>query len=252
MAEPIGREGEWNIMRRIIFGMLAAMAAATMASPGQTATIVYTGEDQFTAAHPGVPKFTNLADAVLTVGPDDAYSTTIGAATITSPFKLRLHPCELQPGTCLMSNTLTDAGAAAACADAYILPGDPLYSACLQDILFEEKPTPTGITVAGSSVGLNVSAFHSHGDVTIAYTVNGEKGQISFNRFGFIGFSGDGPLDIALTSSASLFISTVHISPTPMTAAVPEPATWSLMLLGFAGIGTAMRRRRASAAVSLA
>lgn len=27
-------------------------------------------------------------------------------------------------------------------------------------------------------------------------------------------------------------------------AAVPEPATWALMLLGFVGIGTAMRRRR--------
>ncbi|WP_120716539.1 FxDxF family PEP-CTERM protein [Tsuneonella amylolytica] len=28
------------------------------------------------------------------------------------------------------------------------------------------------------------------------------------------------------------------------TAAVPEPATWALMLLGFAGIGVTMRRRR--------
>ena len=29
--------------------------------------------------------------------------------------------------------------------------------------------------------------------------------------------------------------------------AVPEPATWALMILGFAGIGAAMRRRRAPA-----
>ena len=27
-------------------------------------------------------------------------------------------------------------------------------------------------------------------------------------------------------------------------AAVPEPATWALMILGFAGVGMAMRRRR--------
>ena len=27
-------------------------------------------------------------------------------------------------------------------------------------------------------------------------------------------------------------------------AAVPEPATWGMMLLGFAGIGTVMRRRK--------
>jgi len=31
---------------------------------------------------------------------------------------------------------------------------------------------------------------------------------------------------------------------TPVTGAVPEPATWAMMLLGFGGIGAAMRRRR--------
>jgi hypothetical protein len=29
-----------------------------------------------------------------------------------------------------------------------------------------------------------------------------------------------------------------------ITAAVPEPATWGMMLLGFAGIGVALRRSR--------
>ena len=34
-----------------------------------------------------------------------------------------------------------------------------------------------------------------------------------------------------------------NLSFVPVAAAVPEPATWALMLLGFAGIGFAMRRR---------
>lgn len=34
--------------------------------------------------------------------------------------------------------------------------------------------------------------------------------------------------------------------------AVPEPATWALMLLGFAGVGVAMRRRRKPALAQLA
>jgi hypothetical protein len=33
------------------------------------------------------------------------------------------------------------------------------------------------------------------------------------------------------------------------TAPVPEPATWGMMLLGFAGIGMAMRRRRSGSAL---
>ena len=36
------------------------------------------------------------------------------------------------------------------------------------------------------------------------------------------------------------------------TGAVPEPATWAMMLLGFAGIGFAMRRRRSVRPTSLA
>jgi hypothetical protein len=42
-------------------------------------------------------------------------------------------------------------------------------------------------------------------------------------------------LNIPASSAAVLYL----------TGAVPEPATWALMLLGFAGIGLALRRRRA-------
>lgn len=35
-----------------------------------------------------------------------------------------------------------------------------------------------------------------------------------------------------------------HITVYDSTGAVPEPATWGLMLLGFAGVGVAMRRKR--------
>ena len=38
--------------------------------------------------------------------------------------------------------------------------------------------------------------------------------------------------------------STLTISRAVTVAAVPEPATWAMMLLGFGGIGVAMRRRR--------
>jgi len=40
-----------------------------------------------------------------------------------------------------------------------------------------------------------------------------------------------------------------HLSFTP-TPAVPEPATWAMMLLGFAGIGWQLRRKRSNAALA--
>jgi len=39
-------------------------------------------------------------------------------------------------------------------------------------------------------------------------------------------------------------IGDVTFSIAPVTGAVPEPATWALMLMGFGGIGLAMRRRQ--------
>jgi PEP-CTERM motif len=35
----------------------------------------------------------------------------------------------------------------------------------------------------------------------------------------------------------------------PNTAAVPEPATWAMMLFGFGLVGSAMRRSRRSVAI---
>jgi hypothetical protein len=46
----------------------------------------------------------------------------------------------------------------------------------------------------------------------------------------------NGPVALANTNVYARF--------TPSAAAVPEPMTWAMMLLGFGGIGMAMRRRR--------
>ena len=46
------------------------------------------------------------------------------------------------------------------------------------------------------------------------------------------------------TQGAGLLTGLVTASASPVAAAVPEPATWAMMLIGFAGIGLAFRRRR--------
>lgn len=55
----------------------------------------------------------------------------------------------------------------------------------------------------------------------------------SVDRVVFDGIGGDGgfALDNVVLNS-------------PMAAAVPEPGTWALMLVGFGAVGVSMRRRR--------
>ncbi len=47
-----------------------------------------------------------------------------------------------------------------------------------------------------------------------------------------------------LTGSADAGSYSGTLNVQPVRGAVPEPATWAMMLLGFAGVGFAMRRRR--------
>jgi hypothetical protein len=65
--------------------------------------------------------------------------------------------------------------------------------------------------------------------------------------FNFAGNSGDNVAYLKFSSTQNAFeIDNLLITP------VPEPATWALMLLGFGGIGLAMRRRRKPALAQLA
>jgi hypothetical protein len=45
-------------------------------------------------------------------------------------------------------------------------------------------------------------------------------------------------------------INTGHVGATLAPAAVPEPATWAMMLVGFGGLGALLRRRRQAAALA--
>jgi hypothetical protein len=53
-------------------------------------------------------------------------------------------------------------------------------------------------------------------------------------------FSSDPSIPFGATDRAALIPTSLTVVRT-----VPEPATWAMMLLGFFGLGTALRRRRA-------
>jgi len=105
------------------------------------------------------------------------------------------------------------------------------------------------------SSGWSTNAANTAYTYTETYDLQGASGafpvNVSTNLFcgdgelcnysAQIGISG--PADFSYTSASGVFL-------TP-TGAVPEPATWALMLAGFGGLGVAIRARRRLAAQAL-
>jgi hypothetical protein len=82
----------------------------------------------------------------------------------------------------------------------------------------------------GNLTGVQVFGIH--------YGGGAGGGESAFYQIDFGGPPGH-PLTLTLPASSNVYLFT---SP----QAVPEPATWAMMLIGFGGIGMAMRRRRPS------
>ncbi len=66
-------------------------------------------------------------------------------------------------------------------------------------------------------------------------------------KFGLLAATALDTADLSATDIANLTAGLQ--SGSSLLAGVPEPATWGLMLVGFFGLGSALRRRRAALAV---
>jgi hypothetical protein len=104
--------------------------------------------------------------------------------------------------------------------------------------------TPSSATSASASVAVGDLfdiVMHSTGDTTDldwqTYTHNFTATETT-TRLTFTNLTGG--------ANEGVFLDAVAV------AAVPEPATWALMLFGFGGIGLAMRRRRRPALAQIA
>lgn len=140
----------------------------------------------------------------------------------------------------LLSNTSTDIAAqtTALASIGYTFNGDYTTVQLQQNL-----SGTTTIDFAGLLTGINYIGVHygngngaptgGQGGTTAFYEIDAGAGLDSFT------------LNFPASSSVALYTATP--------GAVPEPATWAMMLLGFGAVGTAMsRRKKAAGALQIA
>ena len=83
--------------------------------------------------------------------------------------------------------------------------------------------------------------FHTTGGPLDSVDFNGLSALSTFNGSGLDGFAAIAVKNNEATGSATVNAGSVMV---PLATAVPEPATWGLMILGFGGVGGILRTRK--------
>lgn len=105
-------------------------------------------------------------------------------------------------------------------------------------------------TTPGTQVPLNSALWAALNGVD--YTVNGNTSSPYSVNFNSSGFYGNVWLIGAANPNPDSYADGFKLSSIKVNAAVPEPATWAMMLLGFGAIGLSVRARRRSGIAVLA
>ncbi len=198
-------------MRMIRFGSWAlAMLAAVAASGTASALTVYHSAAEFAAAGLGV-----TSHAITYPGdPDDPFNDYV---VVPSPY--RIGPVRFSSPTLVLYN---DFGS-------YIAGYDGLT-----------------LTLSNTrAIALTYGGFYGIDDAVV--TVDGtaiDLGAVESLETYFIGFSSATPINTITFSGGD----ENDIYAMASDGAVPEPATWALMIAGFGLVGTTLRRRAAAKA----
>jgi hypothetical protein len=198
-------------MRKIALALAAASAVA-IAAPANAATLVSENFESSLGA------FTATGQAGINTGTGyiGCCGTTGSVANMANHF-VAFGSGDLPSG--LISSPITLVGGTS-----YTLSFDYATLGAGSDTLFALIDGHTFSASQGANNNMDTT-FHAY---SFTWTATGGPSALQFNSGGTI--SADAILDNVLL--------------TGLAAAVPEPSTWAMMLLGFGAIGFAMRRRR--------
>lgn len=106
----------------------------------------------------------------------------------------------------------------------------------------------------GLFFGSDIGGLYSLGSITITATDATGTSTFTINNAttsSFVGFVSSGPLlsaTVAAVQPTSGFlwpsVNNLTLAGAAATSGVPEPATWAMLIIGFGGVGFAMRRNR--------
>jgi hypothetical protein len=113
--------------------------------------------------------------------------------------------------------------------------------------------TPFAVTLA-TYVNPNNSLFVNGASHLLSTFSSSAVGASSSNQIAFFNNNLTGPYSVTTTFRIQATASSTDASSSPTTilsaVAVPEPATWGLMILGFGSAGAMLRRRRTAVALA--
>jgi hypothetical protein len=171
----------------------------------------------------------------------------------------------------LMSNSVvpfaiatTDAASGNFAMETYFVPSQPLGGTVVgarKNFTISQAFTNVVLTLSGKTVPCDTCLIQYEGDFT-GVDVNIDGASFTGTDLSYTSrvvalpdlAAGTYSLRLGVFASQafagrfSAKFDDVAITGTPVTAAIPEPTTWALMILGFGGAGVAIRRRRAALA----
>jgi hypothetical protein len=225
-----------NTVKKMMLAATVAVSGLTAATAANATITIYTTQAAFLAAvsAPGVDTFNDLSTTTSTASPLNrtAGAYTYRASVSTTSF------FGAGSGTdhWLSTNTATDT------------------------ITFSNFSA--GVRgVGGQFFGSDIAGLFAAGNISVSATdASGTVNQLltlptTTTFLGFVSNTGLTSLTVSAVQGATPLWPTVNnltLAAGPVAAAVPEPATWGMMILGFGMIGAASRSRKVKTTVSFA
>lgn len=205
--------------------LAAAVTAFSLFAAASASATVWTSQSAFDAANPGLTKDTFNFSSSLAVPSYTVVGGNVSGSNLTEVF-----PGE--DGAQISNLTANQYGG-------------------LLNIAFTAPQNAVGFLLSGSYAG-------SSGPITVtaydgATSVFQDTPTVgTFDAFSFYGLSGLGPITSVVVSTTDPQFPAVGEIDLATAAGVPEPSIWAILLVGFGGLGAAMRTRRRGLAVAAA